>query len=73
MQLAAIIVSLVLTVVGAALFARVIAQFVRFFMLGQPLPAGTRIDNPRSSAATTRPSTTPSCSSTSSTRASCSR
>jgi len=57
-------VSLVLTVVGAALFARVIAQFVRFFMLGQPLPAGTRIDNPRSSAATTRPSTTPSCSST---------
>ncbi|MEV7884911.1 (Fe-S)-binding protein [Streptomyces sp. NPDC002817] len=46
MQLAAIIVSLVLTVVGAALFARVIAQFVRFFMLGQPLPAGTRIDNP---------------------------
>ncbi|MFJ3667725.1 (Fe-S)-binding protein [Streptomyces sp. NPDC090106] len=46
MQLAAIIVSLVLTVVGAALFVRVIAQFVRFFMLGQPLPAGTRIDNP---------------------------
>ncbi|WP_405734055.1 (Fe-S)-binding protein [Streptomyces sp. NBC_00028] len=46
MQLAAIIVSLVLTVVGAALFARVIAQFVRFFMLGQPLPAGARTDNP---------------------------
>jgi Fe-S oxidoreductase len=46
MQLAAIIVSLVLTVVGVALFLRVIAQFVRFFMLGQPVPAGLRTDNP---------------------------
>ncbi|MFF3857521.1 (Fe-S)-binding protein [Micromonospora sp. NPDC002575] len=46
MQLAAIVVSLVLTVVGMALFARVIAQFFRFFRLGQPLPAGARTDNP---------------------------
>ncbi|MFE1444669.1 Fe-S oxidoreductase, partial [Streptomyces sp. NPDC058739] len=46
MQLAAIIVSLVLTVIGSALFARVIAQFFRFFRLGQPLPAGARTDGP---------------------------
>ncbi|WP_369260815.1 heterodisulfide reductase-related iron-sulfur binding cluster [Streptomyces sp. R35] len=46
MQLAAIIVSLVLTVVGVALLARAIGQFVRYFKLGQPLPAGTRNDNP---------------------------
>ncbi|MBC7273803.1 MAG: 4Fe-4S dicluster domain-containing protein [Streptomyces sp.] len=46
MQLAAIIVSMVLTVVGSALFARVIAQFVTFFRLGQPVPAGARTDNP---------------------------
>ncbi|MEU3253314.1 (Fe-S)-binding protein [Streptomyces sp. NPDC006997] len=46
MQLASIIVSMVLTVVGSALFARVIAQFVTFFRLGQPLPAGVRTDNP---------------------------
>ncbi|MET8164044.1 heterodisulfide reductase-related iron-sulfur binding cluster [Streptomyces sp. NPDC005329] len=46
MQLAAIIVSLLLTVVGVALIARAIGQFVRYFKLGQPLPAGTRTDNP---------------------------
>lgn len=46
MQLAAIIVSLVLTVVGVALLARAIGQFVRYFKLGQPLPAGARTDNP---------------------------
>jgi Fe-S oxidoreductase len=46
MQLAAIIVSLVLTVVGIALFARAIAQIYRFVRLGQPVPAGTRTDQP---------------------------
>ncbi|MFE6824968.1 heterodisulfide reductase-related iron-sulfur binding cluster [Streptomyces sp. NPDC057690] len=46
MQLAAIIVSLLLTVVGIALIARAVGQFVRYFKLGQPLPAGTRKDNP---------------------------
>jgi Fe-S oxidoreductase len=46
MQLAAIIVSLVLTAVGVALFVRAIGQFVRFFLLGQPVPAGSRTDNP---------------------------
>ncbi|MFK0259563.1 Fe-S oxidoreductase, partial [Streptomyces sp. NPDC090445] len=46
MQLAAIIVSLVLTVVGAAVIARAVGQFVRYFRLGQPVPAGLRTDNP---------------------------
>ena len=46
MQLAAIIVSLVLAVVGVALFARAIAQIYRFVRLGQPVPAGTRTDDP---------------------------
>ncbi|MFI6644277.1 heterodisulfide reductase-related iron-sulfur binding cluster [Streptomyces sp. NPDC050504] len=46
MQLAAIIVSLTLTVVGVALLARAIGQFVAHFKLGQPVPAGTRTDNP---------------------------
>ncbi|MFE2939149.1 (Fe-S)-binding protein [Streptomyces sp. NPDC059255] len=46
MQLAAIIVSLVLAVVGVALFARAIAQIYRFVRLGQPGPAGTRTDEP---------------------------
>jgi Fe-S oxidoreductase len=46
MQLAAIIVSLTLSVVGVALLARAIGQFVRHFKLGQPVPAGTRTDNP---------------------------
>ncbi len=47
MQLAAIIVSLVLAVVGVALFARAIAQIYRFVRLGQNVPAGTRTDDPR--------------------------
>lgn len=46
MQLAAIIVSLVLMAVGVALFGRAIAQIYRFVRLGQPVPAGTRTDNP---------------------------
>ncbi|SCF91931.1 (Fe-S)-binding protein [Streptomyces sp. Ncost-T10-10d] len=45
MQLAAIIVSLVLTVVGVALIARAVAQIYRFVKLGQPVPAGSRTDN----------------------------
>ncbi|MEU2183415.1 (Fe-S)-binding protein [Streptomyces thermolilacinus] len=45
MQLAAIIVSLTLTVVGVALFARAIAHIYRFVRLGQPVPAGSRTDN----------------------------
>ncbi|MEV8565943.1 (Fe-S)-binding protein [Streptomyces sp. NPDC051322] len=46
MQLAAIIVSLVLAVVGIALFARAIAQIYRYVRLGQNVPAGTRTDEP---------------------------
>ena len=46
MQLAAIIVSLVLAVVGIALFARAIAQIFQAVRLGQPAPAGTRTDEP---------------------------
>ncbi|WP_328537625.1 (Fe-S)-binding protein [Streptomyces sp. NBC_00344] len=46
MQLAAIIVSLVLAVVGIALFARAIAQIYRYVRLGQDVPAGTRTDEP---------------------------
>ncbi|WPB89279.1 (Fe-S)-binding protein [Streptomyces malaysiensis] len=46
MQLAAIMVSLILTVVGVALLARAIGQFVRYFKLGQPVPDGSRTDNP---------------------------
>ncbi|WP_431772120.1 (Fe-S)-binding protein [Streptomyces cucumeris] len=46
MQLAAIIVSLVLIAVGVALLGRAVVQFVRFFMLGAPVPAGLRTDNP---------------------------
>ncbi|SCK24908.1 Fe-S oxidoreductase [Streptomyces sp. WMMB 714] len=46
MQLAAIVVSLVLTVVGIALLARAVAQIFRFVRLGQPVPAGTRTDDP---------------------------
>jgi hypothetical protein len=45
MQLAAIIVSLVLTVVGVALFGRAIAQIYRYARLGQDVPAGTRTDD----------------------------
>ncbi|WP_329560046.1 (Fe-S)-binding protein [Streptomyces uncialis] len=46
MQLAAIIVSLVLATVGAALFVRAIAQIYRYVRLGQDVPAGTRTDDP---------------------------
>lgn len=46
MQLAAIIVSLVLTVVGVALITRAVAQIYRFVRLGQPVPAGSRTDDP---------------------------
>jgi Fe-S oxidoreductase len=46
MQLAAIVVSLVLTAVGIALLARAVAQIFRFVRLGQPVPAGTRTDDP---------------------------
>ncbi|MBD3931846.1 Fe-S oxidoreductase, partial [Streptomyces chumphonensis] len=46
MQLAAIVVSLALSVVGIALLARAVAQFVRFFKLGQPAPAGSRANDP---------------------------
>ncbi|PWI11398.1 Fe-S oxidoreductase [Streptomyces sp. NWU339] len=46
MQLAAIIVSLVLAVVGVALFARAMAQIYRFVRLGQNVPTGTRTDRP---------------------------
>ncbi|MCS0639474.1 (Fe-S)-binding protein, partial [Streptomyces sp. LP05-1] len=47
MQLAAIIVSLTLTVVGVALIARAVAQIYRFVRLGQPVPAGSRTDAPK--------------------------
>ncbi|MFE9256128.1 heterodisulfide reductase-related iron-sulfur binding cluster [Streptomyces sp. NPDC006879] len=46
MQLAAIIVSLVLTVVGVAMLSRAVAQIFRFVSLGQPVPAGSRTDEP---------------------------
>ncbi|MFG2282254.1 4Fe-4S dicluster domain-containing protein, partial [Streptomyces asoensis] len=46
MQLAAIIVSLALITVGSALFARAVGGLVRYFRLGQPVPAGVRTDNP---------------------------
>lgn len=46
MQLAAIIVSMVTMAVGIALFGRATLQIVRFMMLGQPLPAGTRTNDP---------------------------
>ncbi|NGN64633.1 (Fe-S)-binding protein [Streptomyces sp. A7024] len=46
MQLAAIVVSLVITAVGVALIGRAAAQIYRFVRLGQPVPAGTRTDDP---------------------------
>ncbi|MFE5620406.1 (Fe-S)-binding protein [Streptomyces sp. NPDC056470] len=46
MQLAAIIVSIAITVVAVALFGRAIAQIYRFVKLGQPVPAGTRTGDP---------------------------
>ncbi|MEU3983875.1 (Fe-S)-binding protein [Streptomyces sp. NPDC026672] len=45
MQLAAIIVSLVLAVVGVALFGRAVAQIYHFVRLGQDVPAGSRTDD----------------------------
>ncbi|MDJ0340371.1 (Fe-S)-binding protein [Streptomyces sp. H10-C2] len=47
MQLAAIIVSLVLTAVGVALISRAVAQIYRYVKLGQPVPAGSRTDDPK--------------------------
>ncbi|MCI0385077.1 (Fe-S)-binding protein [Streptomyces sp. CNQ085] len=47
MQLAAIVVSLVLTAVGVALLARAVAQIYRFVRLGQPVPAGARTNEPK--------------------------
>ncbi|MGP4002482.1 Fe-S oxidoreductase, partial [Streptomyces sp. 8N706] len=47
MQLAAIIVSLVLTAVGVAIAGRAFAQIYRFVRLGQPVPAGSRTDEPK--------------------------
>jgi Fe-S oxidoreductase len=52
MQLAAIIVSLVLTVVGVALMCRAVAQIYRFVKLGQPVPAGSRAGSPKQRTAT---------------------
>ncbi|MFT2017392.1 (Fe-S)-binding protein [Streptomyces sp. 796.1] len=46
MQLAAIIVSLVLIAVGVALFGRALLQIFHYVRLGQPVPAGTRTDEP---------------------------
>ncbi|BBA99072.1 putative iron-sulfur binding reductase [Actinacidiphila reveromycinica] len=46
MQLAAIIVSLVLTAVGVALIGLAVAQIYRFVRLGQPVPAGSRTNDP---------------------------
>ncbi|MGP3966540.1 (Fe-S)-binding protein [Streptomyces sp. 6N223] len=47
MQLVAIVVSLVLTAVATALFGRAVVEIVRSLRLGQPIPAGTRTDDPR--------------------------
>ncbi|BDM71666.1 Fe-S oxidoreductase [Streptomyces nigrescens] len=47
MQLAAILVSLVLTAVGVALIGRAVAHLVRFVRLGAPVPAGSRTDAPK--------------------------
>ncbi|MGW2352448.1 Fe-S oxidoreductase, partial [Actinacidiphila glaucinigra] len=47
MQLAAIIVSLVLTAAGVALISRAVAEIYRFVKLGQPVPAGRRTDDPK--------------------------
>ncbi|WP_329176373.1 (Fe-S)-binding protein [Streptomyces sp. NBC_01477] len=52
MQLAAIIVSLVLTAVGVALFGLAIAQIYRFIRLGGPVPAGSRTDEPKARTTT---------------------
>ncbi|RLV01530.1 Fe-S oxidoreductase [Streptomyces griseocarneus] len=46
MQLAAIIVSLVLIAVGVALLGRAALQIYQHMRLGQPVPKGTRTDDP---------------------------
>ena len=46
MQLAAIVVSLVLTAVGVALLGRAAVEIYRFVRLGSPVPAGSRTDAP---------------------------
>jgi Fe-S oxidoreductase len=46
MQLAAIVVSLVLTAVAVALFGRAVGQLAGFLRLGQPVPAGSRTGEP---------------------------
>ncbi|WBB64322.1 (Fe-S)-binding protein [Streptomyces sp. WMMC500] len=46
MQLAAIVVSLVITAVGTALFARAIGQIIDLVKLGKPVPAGSRTNDP---------------------------
>jgi Fe-S oxidoreductase len=46
MQLAAIIVSLVLSAVGVALFSLAVARIYRFVRVGQPVPAGSRSNDP---------------------------
>jgi Fe-S oxidoreductase len=46
MQLAAIVVSLVLTAVAIALFCRAALRLVHTLRLGQPVPAGLRTDDP---------------------------
>ncbi|GAA3856858.1 (Fe-S)-binding protein [Streptomyces sedi] len=52
MQLAAIVISLTLTAVAVALFSRAAVQIVRFLRLGQPVPEGTRTDDPKARSAT---------------------
>ncbi|MDQ8705666.1 (Fe-S)-binding protein [Streptomyces sp. LHD-70] len=52
MQLAAIVVSLALTVIGVALLGRAVARIYGFVRLGQPVPAGSRTDNWRARTAT---------------------
>jgi Fe-S oxidoreductase len=47
MQLAAIIVSLVLTAVGVALISLAVLQIYRTIRIGQPVPAGSRTNDPR--------------------------
>ncbi|MGI5338868.1 (Fe-S)-binding protein [Streptomyces sp. CA-181903] len=46
MQLAAIIVSLVLIAIGFALLGRAVLQIYQHMRLGQPVPKGTRTDDP---------------------------
>ncbi|MDT0270142.1 (Fe-S)-binding protein [Streptomyces sp. DSM 44915] len=47
MQLAAIVISLTLTAVAVALFSRAVVDIVRRLRLGQPVPAGSRTDDPK--------------------------